>query len=337
MSFPIIDSGAAAAIIPTEQAAQVIAAAAQQSVALRLCRRARMTTRDLEQPVLSQAAESYWIRSGELKQLSSAAWAGVSLRAEELATIVVADIDVVEDASIDIWTSLRDEFATAIATKLDAAVLAGDDRPDSWPPSIVEGAAAAGQVVRAGAGVAAGGVYGDLAALLDELEGRGVDPTGWCARRALRGLMRRARAADGQLLGDFSLNSAWDLDFTWAIPGTLPGSTLVIAGEWPMAIVGVRQDMRVEFFKEGVLQGPDGEIVANLLQQDRVAARVTFRVGYAVANPVRRTEGDSERSFPFAVLEQGAGTPANGGGGDSDQEPEEAAAPARTRTPAKKS
>jgi HK97 family phage major capsid protein len=314
MSFPIIGREQAESLIPTEAAQQVIAAAAQASVALQLCRRQPMTTRDFEQPVMSELAESYWIKSGELKKLSSAAWDGILLHSEELATIVVADIDVIEDASINLWNALTPELGSAIARKVDAAVLSGLDKPDSWPPSIYEGAVAAGQVVPAVSTPAQGAIYNDLANVLDALETMGIDPTGYAARRGVRGLLRRARNAQGDMLGPMDLGTAWDLPFTWALPGTLPEDALALVGEWAMAIVGIRQEMRVEMFSEGVIQGDDGEIVANLLQQDRRALRVTFRCGFAVANPVRRVEGGDERAFPFAVLQAGAQEPATAGG-----------------------
>jgi len=302
MSFTLIDSSAAGALIPTEAAASVIKAAAEQSVALQLARRVRMTTRDFEQPILSETVEAYWVQAGERKMTDSASWEGVMLHAEELAVIVVADLDVIDDSSVNIWAELQGEFGTAIAKALDAAVIGGINRPASWPPSIVEGATTAGQVIDVVSPPAAGGVYGDLALVLDELETASVDATGWAAKRALRGMMRRARAADGQLLGDYSLDSAWDLPFTWAIGGTLGASTLVVAGDWSQAVVGIRQDMRVEMFREGVIQDGAGAIVANLLQEDRAAVRLTFRAGYATANPVRRTETGNVQSFPFAVL-----------------------------------
>jgi HK97 family phage major capsid protein len=315
MSFSsIIDRDSAEALIPTEAAAQVITAALQESAALRLCRRVQMSTRSYEQPVLSETVDAYWVKSGELKKVTAAAWDGVKLYAEELAAIVVAEDDVLEDSQFNVWEALRPEFGAAIARKLDAAVLGGIDRPDSWPVSILEGARAAGAVVQTGAGVDAGGIYGDLANLLDELETRGIDATGWAARRNLRGMMRRARSSTGELLGEVNLGRAWDLDLTFAPANTIPEPALVLAGEWPLAVVGIRQDMRLEIFREGVITDETGTIVANLLQEDRSALRLTFRAGYATANPVRAVEGsDPARAFPFAVLEQGAGNPGNGG------------------------
>jgi HK97 family phage major capsid protein len=342
MSFTsIIDSDRAGALIPAEASTQVIAAALQASAALRLCRRIPMSTLTYEQAILSETVDAFWIRNGQLKKSTAAIWDNVVLRAEELAAVVVADNNTLADAQIDIWNALTPEFGQAIARKLDAAVLGGIDRPDSWPPSILEGARAAGQVVQTGSGVEAGGIYGDLAALLDALEQAGVDATGYAARRNLRGMLRRQRSTTGEMLGEANLTDAWGLEFQFAPANTIPAPALVLAGAWELAAIGVRQDMRLERFDTGVITDEDGTIVANLLQEDRSALRLTFRAGYATANPVRSVEGsDPARSFPFAVLEAGPGVPANGagdGGGDGDQEPEEAAARASTaRTAAKK-
>jgi hypothetical protein len=46
-----------------------------------------------------------------LKQTTEAAWAGVSLTAEEIACIVPIPEAVIDDASFDVWGQLRDPLA----------------------------------------------------------------------------------------------------------------------------------------------------------------------------------------------------------------------------------
>ena len=53
---------------------------------------------------------------------------------------------------------------------------------------------------------------------------------------------------------------------------------------------------------EAVIQEPSsGEILYNLAQEDMVALRVTFRMGYAIPNPVNALDG-TETRYPFAAL-----------------------------------
>ncbi len=70
--------------------------------------------------------------------------------------------------------------------------------------------------------------------------------------------------------------------------------------------------MQYKLLTEAVIQDADsGDIVYNLAQQDMVALRVTFRVGFQVANPVTLSNDDSPTDphitrYPFAVLKSHA-------------------------------
>jgi Phage capsid family len=88
---------------------------------------------------------TYWV-SGDtgLKQTSEAAWAGVTLTAEEIACIVPIPEAVIDDASFDVWAELRPSLAEAIAQTLDAAAIGGINKPTSWPAAVVPAAIAAG-------------------------------------------------------------------------------------------------------------------------------------------------------------------------------------------------
>jgi HK97 family phage major capsid protein len=297
----IIDSADAGALIPAEEAQQVVKAAAQTSAALALCRTQRMGSKTFRQPVLSAAPVAFWVTTG-LKQTSEAAWAGVDLVAEEIATIVPVEDEVIADSGVPIWTELREPIGEAFARLLDGAVLAGVDKPDSWPEAIIPAAAAAGNVHTAAATAEEGGVYGDLEQTLSLVEAGGFDATAWAASRRLRPLIRRARSAGGDLLGEGSTTVAWDLPVRYAVSGAVPAPTLAIAGDWSLAVIGLRQDMRFETFREGVITDADGAVVRNLMQQDQSALRVTFRVAYATAVPVTIPEAGAT-PFPFAVLE----------------------------------
>lgn len=302
----VIDNADAGALIPVEHADQVIKAAAQTSAALALCRSQRMGSKTFQQPVLSAAPVAYWVATG-LKQTAEAAWTGVTLTAEEIATIVPAKDETIDDSGIPIWDELRDPIGEAFARVLDLAVLAGVNKPASWPDAIIPAATTAGNVHTAAATAAEGGVYGDLEQTLSLVEADGFDATAWAASRRLRPLIRQARTAAGDLLGEGSTSVAWDLPIQYAVSGAIPTPTLAVVGDWSMAVLGIRQDMRFELFREGVITDDTGAIVRNLMQEDMSALRVTFRVAYATAVPVTVPEGGGTgTAFPFAVLNAGA-------------------------------
>jgi HK97 family phage major capsid protein len=303
----LITRGDAYALIPQETSREVIKLATSQSAVLSLCKRAQMGSAQLQMPVLSALPSAYWV-SGDtgLKRVARAQWDGVELRAAEAATIVPIPEAVLNDSEVNIWNELQPGIAEQFASVLDAACLAGIDRPSEFPESIIEQARSAGQTVQAGASPEEGGIIGDLGELLGAVEDLGYEPTGWVAARRLRGLMRRARDTGGQLLGEMDLSRAWDLPFTFAINGTLPPGVLAVAGDFNAAIVGVREDLMFKMFTEGVITDEDGAVVLNLMQQDSVAMRVSARYAFQTARPVT-VEGHT--GLPFAVLES-AGTEA---------------------------
>jgi HK97 family phage major capsid protein len=304
----IIDRTDAGALIPAEAANEVIKAAAQQSAALALCRTARMSSKVYSQPVLSALPVAYWVPGDSgLKQTSESAWAGIDLTAEELAVVVPCPQNVLDDASFDIWAEVTPGIGQAFAQKIDAAVFAGTDKPASWPAAIIPGATTAGNVGVADSTAANGGVIADLGELLDLVEADGFDASGFAANRTLRGLVRKARSTTGELLGEGSTSDVWDLPIQYAVSGSFPAgppASLAVAGDWSMAVIGVRQDMRVEVFREGVISDDTGKVILNLMQQDSAALRATGRFAFQVAVPVTLTAGGTR--YPFAVMNAAA-------------------------------
>jgi hypothetical protein len=142
------DRAAAEALVPEQVSQEVIKAVTQESAALQLCRNARMSSKVFRQPVLSTLPVAYWVE-GEpgLKQTTAAAWKGVELIAEEIASILPIPQAVVDDSGYPIWDEVRPAMAESVAQKLDAAVFAGDEKPGSWPEAIIPAAIDAGNEV----------------------------------------------------------------------------------------------------------------------------------------------------------------------------------------------
>ncbi len=88
----------------------------------------------------------------------------------------------------------------------------------------------------------------------------------------------------------------------WPTAGT--GAAEAIAGDWSQGVLGVRQDFTYKVLDQAVIQDGSGVIQYNLAQQDMVALRVVFRVGWAVANTINYEHVSATNRYPFGVLTQ---------------------------------
>ena len=68
-------------------------------------------------------------------------------------------------------------------------------------------------------------------------------------------------------------------------------------------VVGIRSDISFKLFTEGVIQDDSGAIVYNLMQQDMSAMRLTFRVGWQVANIINYDQATEGNRYPAASLD----------------------------------
>jgi HK97 family phage major capsid protein len=299
----IITRADADALIPEQDASQIIKLATAQSAALSLFRTVRMSSKTFRQPVLSALAQAYWVNGDTgLKQTTDVNWTGVMLEAEEVASIVPIPDSVVSDSGFPLWDECREAVSEAIAIKLDQAVFSGIDKPPTWPDALIPAAIAAGNENTADSTVEDGGIANDVAETFDDVEDDGFDVTAIAARRSLRALLRRARDSGGQRLLDVNTQSVLEAPVTYVANGVFSGDILAITGEFDLAVIGIRQDISFKMLDQAVLTDSTGAIVANLAQQDMQALRVTARFAYATAVPVSRPEADSGTPFPFAVL-----------------------------------
>lgn len=301
----IISRANADALIPVQVVNEVVAGLTQQSAAMQLFRRINMSAKQSKVPVVSELPVAYFVNGDTgLKQTTEVNWDSAVLEAEEIASIVPIAENVLDDSQFPIWPMVRDKLTEAVGRTLDAAILSGIGKPSSWADAIVPTAIDRGNVVEATSTPAAGSILADLGDLLSVVEDGGREPSGWVAARRLRGRLRRARTATGELQADMNLDSAWSLPFTWALAETLPGNVLSVAGDFSLGLLGVRQDMRFKVLDQAVISDDQGRIVYNLPQQDMLALRVTSRFAWCVAEPIVRTD-DGEPGYPFAILTEG--------------------------------
>lgn len=307
----VTDASSIGKLIPEATAGEILKNVPQQSAALTFLRRVPISTRTVRQNVLSALPVAYWV-SGDtgLKQTTEMEWKDVVMTVEELAAILPVPINVLDDASFDLWGEMRPAVEEAFGRAIDAAVFFGINKPSSWPEAIAPKAVSVNNVINAGAAELSnagwGPKYADLISdTMSKVEEDGYDVNGFVVPRAMRGRFRKLRDGDGNRLADVQNGTYEGIAFRPAMDGMWPATgtndVSLIAGDFTKAVIGVRKDLTYEMFREGIIQNPDGTIMFNLMQQDMVAMRVTMRVAFQVANPVNFSNLTNTR-YPFSVL-----------------------------------
>lgn len=305
----IITRTEAGALIPEVVSDILLKNLQNTSAALSLSRRTTMSTAQTRMPVLSALPTAYFVNGDTgLKQTTEVNWANKFLNVEEIAAIVPIPENVLDDASFDIWGTVRPLLEQAAGRTLDAAVFFGVNKPSSWPDDIATAAAAAGNTVDRGTNLAAtGGLAGDISDLMATVEADGFAVTGIVTQRSYLGRFRQVRSTQGERLLDVDLNGQMvegakyqiSMDGLWP---TGSNSAELFAGDFSNSIVAVRKDFTYKILDQAVIQDNTGAIVFNLAQQDMVAVRLTFRVAWQVANTINYQEPTEADRYPFAAL-----------------------------------
>lgn len=77
----------------------------------------------------------------------------------------------------------------------------------------------------------------------------------------------------------------------------------MVAGNFKQLVYSIRQDVDVKILDQAVIQDPSTKaIIFNLAQQDMIALRVTFRMGWAMPNPATRMN-ENRVNVPFAYID----------------------------------
>jgi HK97 family phage major capsid protein len=290
-------------MIPDQEVTEILKMAPQQSVMLSRAKRVVMSSKKYKQPVLNTLPAAYWVNGDTgLKQTTKADWAGLSITAEELAAIVVIPDSVVEDSKINLWGEVRPLIAEAIGLKVDGAAIFDVDKPDSWPDGIVTAATDAGNVVQRGTGRDLGVDVANLGAKIAK-QGYGVN--GFVSKPGMQWELVGLRDGNGQpvytALAGGTAHGLYGYELNEVMNGSWDDEKAeLIALDWSKQLIGIRRDVTYEIFSEGVISDDDGKVLLNLMQQDSKALRVTFRVGYQVAKPKTRIQG--ETAYPGGVI-----------------------------------
>lgn len=307
----IVDRQAAEALIQEQLINTIQQDAPKQSVFMGLARKLpNMTSKQTRMPVLDMLPMAYWVNGDNgFKQTSEQAWDNVYLTAEELAVIVPIPEAVVDDASFDIMGEIQPRVVEAIGQRVDSAIIFGINRPAAWPADIITRARQAGNNVTPGASPN----YYDLimgdGGLIAKVEASGRMVTGALSGMGMRAKLRGLKGTDGHPIfkSDMQGSTQYALDgapMYFPMNGAFDNSVAqLIVGDFSQAVYSIRQDITVKILDQGVIQDPNTKaIVYNLAQQDMIALRVVFRMGWALPNPATRMD-EGRTSCPFAYLE----------------------------------
>lgn len=306
----IVDRHAAEALIQEQLINTIQQEAPKQSTFMALARKLpNMTSKQTRMPVLDMLPMAYWVNGDTgYKQTSEQAWDNVYLTAEELAVIVPIPEAVIADASFDILGEIQPRIIEAIGQRVDSATIFGVNRPAAWPADIITRARQAGNNVAPGTTTDYFSLIMGDGGLIAKVEESGRMVTGAVSSMGMRAKLRGLRANDGQPIFKSDMQGATQ----YALDGAPmyfpqngsfdPSIAQLIVGDWSQAVYSIRQDITVKILDQGVIQNPTTkEIAYNLAQQDMIALRVVFRMGWAMPNPATRMDGD-RITCPFAYL-----------------------------------
>ena len=313
MAVNITNRADAEALIREQIVSTIFQDAPKKSVFMGMARKLpNMTSKQTRVRVLDFLPTAYWVDGDTgMKQTTRQAWDNVYLTAGELAVIVPIPEAVFDDAEMDIMGEITPRINEAIGQKMDAAIIFGDNRPKEWQADIITLARQAGNNVAP----ASGKDYYDLtlgeAGVFAKVEDDGYGVTGAIAPMTFKSKLRGLRDTNKQpiFLHSMQDSTRYTLD---GAPIQFPenGSFMdniaqLVVGNFSQAVYSIRQDITVKILDQGVIQDPvTKEIVYNLAQQDMIAIRVVFRMGWALPNPATRLNED-RTGCAFAYLEPG--------------------------------
>ena len=320
-------------VVPTPVSDSILRGVADGSIIQRLAKQRPMSTNaETLREAEVTGANAYWVGEGQRKQtdkptMAQKAW---TITSAEIAVIIPMDENVVDDASVDLFGLYKPAIETAIANKLDAAALFGNDRPTAWGAvntgvSIVPEAIVAGHDFEedatptdqelldliSGTGATPATPDGALEALEADL----YDPSRIVAYNRFKSRLRNLRDADNRYYFQGANGLPIVPSELFSIPVEFAShekSTNVwqaseahlIMGDWEQALLGTRQGLTYKVFDQGVITDGAGNVLYSLMEQDMVAVRVVARYAFKIiaddtADGETVASGDA---FPFAVV-----------------------------------
>lgn len=305
----IISREEAEALIREQVVPEIFQKAPAQSTFMGLARKLpNMTSKQTRIRVLDLLPVAYWVNGDTgMKQTTEQAWDNVFITAAELAVIVPIPEAVLDDAEFDIMGEVTPRVVEAIGKRVDEAIIFDKNRPVEWDAGIIVRARQAGNNV-----ANSSDLYDALLGedgVFNKVEEYGYAVNGVVASRGMRAKLRGLRDDNGQPIYNTNMQGSTNYALDGA-PMYFPANgsfdktmAQLVAGDFSQAVFAIRQDITVKILDQGVIQDPSTKaIIYNLAQQDMIALRVVFRMGWALPNPATALDGD-RTGCPFAYLE----------------------------------
>lgn len=306
----IIDRTGAAALIPEENAREIIQGVVTQSAVLQRGRKLpNMSSKTYKMPVLDMLPIAYFVNGDTgSKKTTKQAWDKKFITAEEIAVIVPIPEAVLDDSDYDIWGEVKPRVIEAFGKVIDGAVLFDVDKPSTWRDGVVATATKANSVVTL---ASEDSLYDKIMAedgVIAKIESSGYFVNGHMADISMRAKLRGLKDSTGNPIfkSDMQSGTTYSLDGS---PMNFPNNgafdkskALMISGDFSQLVYAIRQDITFKLFTEGVVQNTDGTIAYNLMQNDMVALRAVMRLGWEIPNPINSVQTDKSKRCPFAIL-----------------------------------
>lgn len=322
-----VTRGDTEAIMPEDVSKEILKNVSEGSTVTRLARRLpNMSRSQRRMPILNSLPSVYFVGErgrtlstghpqtfSEVKQTTSMAWANKYIYAEEMACIVPIPESVLDDQEYDVWAEIQPEIVAAIGEKIDYSVffgVKGIDVPAAWPNGLMLQMPSDHKIADTQGDDLYDALMG-VGGVIAKVEEDGFFVNGHVARLQMRAALRGLRSATDKV-------PLFVQDMHSATPYSLDGSRLefpingsfnqlaanMVSGDFNQLVWAMRKDITLKVLTEGVITDESNprQILFNLGQDDMIALRVTFRMGWELPNPLNRVNSDASTRFPFAAL-----------------------------------
>ncbi|HEY3875561.1 MAG TPA: phage major capsid protein [Candidatus Kapabacteria bacterium] len=318
MSFNFITRTGSGALIPEQFNEDLLQGLELNSAALQMLPRVDMGVAETRMSVLSALPMVNW-GTGDLTSYNTSEmdWTNRYLDAAEVYAVVPVPRKVLRDTSLDLWGQVSGPTIAKMSQLIDSAIFLNVNFPSQWTTNsaaIASTAVSRSHGYTRGTNAAgAGGLGEDINQVMAKVEADGFPVNFAVGSPSFKAKIRSARDTLGQRLMDFTRGEGGASSYaladgtplTFAIDGgwtTGTGAYELILGDRKQGILGMRQDVEVDFLKESTFFDANGKVILSLGQQDAIAMKITMRIGFVTANiPTLMNENNSTR-WPFAVL-----------------------------------